>query len=107
MKGKIAIMGDADSALSFKAAGVDAFGATPESAADTLKKLARSYQVIFVTEELAAGLTELIRRYDSAPYPVVLPVPSKDGASGLGMRMLRESGERALGVDILFSREDK
>lgn len=107
MKGKTAILSDADSALAFRAAGVDAYGATPETAADALKKLARGYRVIFVTEELYEGLTTLVRRYDSAPYPIVLPLPSGAGSKGLGMKGLKESGERALGADILFQKEEK
>ncbi len=107
MKGRMAIMGDADSILSFKAAGIDAFGVNAANAAATLKRLAKDYEIIFVTDNFAASLTEVIKRYDRAAYPAIIPVPSKEGGNGLGMRLLQESSERALGVDILFHKEDR
>lgn len=103
----MAIMGDADSILSFKAAGIDAYGVNAGNTAATLKKLAKSYEIIFVTDNFAASLTEIIKRYDHTAYPAIIPVPSKEGGNGLGMKLLKASSERALGVDILFNKEDK
>ena len=54
MTGEIAIIGNGESALALKAGGVDAFFADDEKEArELLKKLARTYKVIFVTEDLA------------------------------------------------------
>ena len=54
MQGKMAIIGDSDSILAFKAGGVDAYGATDAiMAKETLKKLAKEYEVIFITDDLA------------------------------------------------------
>ena len=63
MTGKIAIIGNGESALAFKAGGVDAFFADDEKEArELLKKLARTYKVIFVTEDLAEKMDDLITR---------------------------------------------
>ncbi len=105
MVGKIAIVGDGDSIMVFKAAGVATFPAEDDKKArDVLRKVAQEYQVIFVTEELSRKLGDFLKRFDETPYPVVLTVPSGKGASGYGDEMLRSAMERALGVDILFQK---
>lgn len=105
MVGKIAIIGDGDSILVFKAAGVDTFPAGDEKRArELLRKVAQEYQIIFLTEELARSLKEFLKRFDEEPYPVVLVLPSGKGESGYGLEQLKSAMERALGVDILFGR---
>lgn len=104
MEGKLAIVGDGDSITVFKAAGVATFPAeNAERARDTLRRIAKDYQVIFLTEELARGLSEFLKRFDEQSYPVVLSIPSKNGSSGYGIEQMKSAMERALGVDILFN----
>ena len=104
MTGRCAIVGDGDSIMVFKAAGVDSFSAADgKSARDTLRKVAREYSVIFLTEELARELGDFLKRFDEQPYPVVLSIPSKTGSTGYGTELLQSAMERALGVDILFN----
>lgn len=105
MKGKLAIVGDGDSIMVFKAAGVATFPAEDEKAArEALRKAAQEYSVIFLTEELARSLSDFLKRFDEAPYPVVLPIPSGKGSTGYGDELLKTAMERALGVDILFQK---
>ena len=102
--GKMAIVGDGDSIMVFKAAGVAAFSAENESKArEILRKIAKDYQIIFLTEELAKPLADFLKRFDEQPYPVILSVPSKNGSTGYGDELLKSAMERALGVDILFN----
>ena len=102
--GKIAIIGDGDSITVFRAAGVAAFPAENSAKAkEVLRRIAKDYSIIFLTEELAKELTVFLKRFDEQPYPVVLSVPSKNGSSGHGDEMLESAMERALGVDILFN----
>ncbi len=108
MQGKMAIIGDSDSILAFKAGGVNAFGAEDSlQAKEILKKLAKEYSIIFITDDLATELHDYLKRFLEKPYPIIVPVPSKNGSSGYGMRKLKEEMEKALGVDILFGREDR
>lgn len=101
MTGKTAIVGDGDSIMVFKAAGVDSFPATDaKSAREILRKVAREYAVIFLTEELARELGDFLKRFDESPYPVVLTIPSKNGSTGYGAQEIRRASERALGVDL-------
>lgn len=101
MTGKMAIVGDGDSIMVFKAAGVATFPAADErKAREVLRKVAGEYQIIFITEELARPLSDFLKRFDEEPYPIVLPIPT-DVDSSYGEELLRSAMERALGVDIL------
>lgn len=104
MTGKIAMIGDGDSIMVFKAAGVATFPAENEGKArEVLRKVAKDYQIIFLTEELAKPLGEFLKRFDEEPYPVILSIPSQNGSTGYGTELLKDAMERALGVDILFN----
>ncbi len=104
MTGKMAIVGDGDSIMVFKAAGVDSFPAESDARAkEVLRKIAKEYQIIFLTEELARPRSEFLKRFDEEPYPVVLSITSKNGSTGYGDETLKKAMERALGVDILFN----
>ena len=106
MTGKTAIVGDGDSITVFKAAGVATFPAEDEKKArEILRKIAKEYQIIFLTEDLAQNMTEFLKRFDEEPYPIVLSVPSASGSQGYGMQVLKNAMERALGVDILFNKD--
>ena len=55
--GKIAIIGNADSILAFKAGGADAYGVkTAAEAKEKLKEIAAKYAVIFITDDLTAEI---------------------------------------------------
>ena len=105
MTGKTAIVGNGDGIMVFKAAGVDTYPAENEKKArEVLRKIAKEYQIIFLTEDLARPLTEFLQRFDETPYPVVLSIPSGQ-SDGYGMEVLKTAMERALGVDILFNKD--
>jgi V/A-type H+-transporting ATPase subunit F len=105
MIGKMAIVGGGDGIMVFKAAGVATFPAEDEKKAkDTLRKIAKEYQIIFLTEELAKPLKEFLKRFDEEPYPVVVSIPSGT-SEGYGMEVLKDAMDRALGVDILFHKD--
>lgn len=101
---KIAVIGDKDSILSFKAIGVDVFPARHYfEAQDTLKKLARDYAVIFITEDIAEKIPDIIKRYKTRPFPAVIPIPTAQGGTGFGMKAISKDVEKAIGADILFN----
>lgn len=103
MTGKTAIVGNGDGIMVFKAAGVATFPAENErKARELLRKIAKDYQIIFITEDLARPLTEFLKRFDETPYPVVVSIPSGE-SEGYGMEVLKNAMERALGVDVLFN----
>ncbi|MBE7062055.1 MAG: V-type ATP synthase subunit F [Clostridiales bacterium] len=103
MKGKMAIIGDGDSVLAFTACGVDAYSVENfVDAEETLKKLAKEYQIIFITDVIAKEIDAVIKRYTSSTFPIILSLPSKEGSNGYGMDGIKSAMEKALGVDILF-----
>lgn len=106
MTGKTAIVGGDDGITVFKAAGVATFPASDEKKArEVLRKIAKEYQIIFITEDLARNMTEFLKRFDEEPYPVVVSIPASGGSTGYGIEVLKNAMERALGVDILFNKD--
>ena len=100
---KIAVIGDRDSVMGFKVLGLDIFPVTdPEEGRKTLHRLAREpYAIIYITEQLAARITEEISRYKDQLTPAVILIPGKEGSLGIGMSKVSESVERAIGANIL------
>lgn len=101
---KIAIIGDKDSVLAFKAVGVDVYPVRNHfETQDTLRMLARDYAVIFITEDLAEKAQNIIERYKTRAFPAVISIPSAQGSTGFGKRSISKDVEKAVGMDILFN----
>ncbi|MCL2539933.1 MAG: V-type ATP synthase subunit F [Firmicutes bacterium] len=103
---KIAIIGDKDSVLAFKAAGCEVFQG--EQIKQTLKKLSEEkYAIVLITEELYKANDDVIKKHNSNTYPIIIPIPSSLGSSGYGMQQIKANVERALGVpaDSIFNKE--
>ena len=100
---KIAVLGDAQSVQGFAALGLQVFPAeTAEEARPVLHRLAREdTAIIYITEQLAAELTEELNRYRSAAVPAIILIPGKEGSLGLGMSQVKNTVERAVGADII------
>ncbi len=100
---KIAVLGDRDSVLGFRALGLEVFAAEEAAAArQTLHRLAKEqYAVIYITEELAAQLSADIDRYKDEVTPAIILIPGRSGSLGLGSSALQSAVERAVGADIL------
>ena len=100
---KIAVLGDKDSVLGFKALGLDVFPAdTVEEARRTLHDLAKeNYAVVYLTEQYAACMEAEVARYKDALTPAIILIPGKEGSLGIGMANVKSAVERAVGADIL------
>lgn len=100
---KIAVVGDRDSVLGFKALGLDVYPAeNEEEARELLHKLAHEdCAVIYLTEQLAQHLEPEIARYKDEMKPAIIMIPGKEGSLGIGMANVKKSVERAVGADIL------
>lgn len=98
-------MGDRDSIYGFAALGLDTYPvADSEEAAKTLKTLADSqYAVIYVTEALQARIETEIDKYVNDGLPAIIPIPGVSGNTGMGIRNVKKSVERAVGSDIIFN----
>ncbi|MBO4849113.1 MAG: V-type ATP synthase subunit F [Clostridia bacterium] len=100
----IAMIGDKDSVLIGRAAGLDVYFETDGAAAGRLiDRLAKeNTRIIFVTEPVFEAAAETVNKYKSRPFPAIIPVPDSKGATGAAMRNVRANVEKAIGADILF-----
>ena len=101
----MAIIGDKDSVLAFKALGMKVFSdLNPFAVRETLKQLAReNYAIVLITEKAAQSVPDAIAKYKTAPYPVIIPIPDSTGATGFGIQGLKNDVEKAIGTDIIFN----
>ncbi len=104
MRSKIAVVGEKDSVLGFKAVGFDVYEAElPQNAESIIHHLAeKQYGVIFVTEQTLQPIAHVMERYKDDRIPAIIPIPGRQGSLGLGMSGVKKSVERAVGADILF-----
>lgn len=98
---KIAIIGDKESITAFKAVGIDVYP-VGKDAGEIIKKLARTYAVILVTEELAKREEDIINRYKVRAYPIVTVIPGAQGSLGYALSNISKDVEKAVGSDLLF-----
>ncbi len=100
---KVAVVGDKDSILGFKALGVDVFPVVEKDEArrvvDTLAR--NKYGIIFITEQTASLIPDTIERYNNQMIPAVILIPSNQGTLNIGMDMINKSVEKAVGTNIL------
>ena len=99
---KIAVLGDRDSVMGFKALGLDTFFVEEaEEARHTLHRVAKEeYAIVYVTEQLAQLIPADIARYKTETTPAIILIPGKSGSLGLGAQALQTAIERAVGADI-------
>lgn len=100
---KIAVLGDRDSVLGFKALGLDTFFVeSADDARHTLHRLAHEgeHAIVYVTEQLAQLIPAEIARYKTETTPAVILIPGKTGSLGIGAQALQSAVERAVGADI-------
>lgn len=102
---KIAVIGDKDTVMGFQALGLDVFDAkTDDDAKKIIKNIANdnNYAVIYITEDLAAGIMDTIEKYTEKKIPAIILIPGAGGSMGIGMSGVKKCVERAVGADILF-----
>ncbi len=99
---KLAVIGGRDSILPFISLGMDIFPVeTIEQASDFLKGIAsEDYGAVFVQEEFAKELLDLIESLREKPLSVVI-IPTGLESLGMGKESLRMDVRKAIGADIL------
>ena len=105
---KIAVLGDRESVMGFKALGLDVIPAeTVEEARRDLHSMAKDpeYAIIYLTEQLAAQMPDEVARYKDRLTPAVILIPGVAGNTGKGVAQVKKSVEQAVGSDILFSNQ--
>lgn len=100
----IAMIGDKDSVLLGRAAGLEVYFETDGAEAGKLiDRLAKeNTRIIFITEPVFEAAKDTIDKYKSQAFPAVIPIPSGSGSTGAAMDNLRANVEKAIGASILF-----
>jgi len=115
MKYKTAIVGTRDTVAGFALLGVDIVPVESETqAVEELLRLKKetqadengrehnAYAIIFITEDLAGGISpEDEKKLARGALPAIIPLPSHQGSTGYGLQRLKRIVERAVGSDIL------
>ncbi|HEX3021919.1 MAG TPA: V-type ATP synthase subunit F [Lachnospiraceae bacterium] len=102
---KIAVVGDRESILIFKAFGADIFAVNEEETLENQKLMNRlasdGYAVILITEQTAMNLRDVLEHFSRDILPAIMIIPSVEGSQGLAEEIMRKNVEKAVGVDIL------
>jgi V/A-type H+-transporting ATPase subunit F len=104
----MAAIGDYEMVLPFQAAGVKPVVLSAENHDEfgqILEKLAReNYGVVFIQENLFVEFTGKVEEINDAYPTSVLPLPGILGSTGAGLASIRNSVEKAVGMDIFTER---
>jgi Archaeal/vacuolar-type H+-ATPase subunit F len=100
---RIAVIGDWESVMGFRALGLETYPVTsPAEAREKIHALAReNCAVIYLTEQLAEKLPDVLDRYKDELRPAIILIPGREGSLGIGKSNIQRSIERAVGADIL------
>ena len=100
---EIAMIGDRDSILGFKALGVAIFPVnTRDESVEALQEVIKQeYKVVFITEQIAPSPEEIANIIGDRTFPVVTMIPSNRGSTGLARSRLRTLVRKAAGADVL------
>jgi V/A-type H+-transporting ATPase subunit F len=106
---KVAVIGDNDSILGFKALGVSTYPVTgSEDAARALNTIVRDkVAVVCITEAVAEQIMPKINELNKRLLPAIVLIPNNQGTLGLGMKQIKKNAEKAIGADILFGKEGR
>ncbi|WP_286846629.1 MULTISPECIES: V-type ATP synthase subunit F [Aminobacterium] len=100
----MAAIGEYETVLPFQAVGVKPYVMPEEESGhfeSLLLQLAREkYAVIFVQEHLFEKFMSTVETVNEEYAVSVLPIPGLKGSSGAGLKSIRNSVERAVGMDI-------
>ena len=100
---RVAVIGDKDSVLAFKALGVEVYTVIDgNEASEKIKDLAKEeVGVIFITEKLAQQIPSTIDKYRDQMTPAIILIPGNKGSMGIGLADINKSVEKAVGANIL------
>lgn len=101
----IGVIGESDAVLAFRALGMRVLSARTKVQAEQAVHalVSDGVPVIFVTEEIAALIPDIMDYYMGDPAVTLLPLPGSKGSAGLGMRRLHQNVEKAVGANILLN----
>jgi len=106
---KIAIIGNEDTVLGFKALGVEVFAISTQTEGEKALKQIREknqYAIIFITENWTPKLEKELGKFAGQALPAIISIPSSQGTTGEGLKNISKIVEQAVGSDILSKQEN-
>jgi len=104
MIGKVAVIGDEDTVVGFRLAGVlkAEVAVDGASARRALVEFSRDSDIslIIITERLAEQVRDVIEELSTRPYPVIVEIPDKRGRLEGRVSPLRKLVKQAIGVEL-------
>ena len=99
---RIAVIGDWESVMGFRALGLDTYPVTSvDEAKERVRELAKTdCAIIYLTEQLAKDIEDVLDRYKYELRPAIIMIPGRAGSLGIGMNNIQRAIERAVGADI-------
>lgn len=103
MNYKIAVIGNGASVSPFTQIGIDTFPACAgEELALLIARLAKDgYAVLFICEDCLSGESQLLKNYDRESRVAIIPIPSLENSTEIGIQRIQDMVEKALGKNIL------
>ena len=105
----IAMIGNRDSIIGFKLLGISIFPVSKkEETIEILNKIVKEkYAAVFITEEIAIQVFEKIEELQKNSLLSFTIIPNKFEKKNLGLKILENNIEKAIGTDILFRKEEE
>ncbi|MFH1780908.1 MAG: V-type ATP synthase subunit F [Candidatus Nealsonbacteria bacterium] len=106
---KIAILGNKEAIMGFKALGVDIFGVKEKSEAENAIEEIYSkneYAVLIITEDWFLKIKDKIEKFSQEPLPAVLFIPGIGPSMGVAGSRIKKIIEQAIGSDLIFEKID-
>lgn len=102
MNQKAAAIGEHSSVIIFHTAGIKtvSVNSTAQAQKELVKLIKDGYGIIFLSERYAEEMQDLLTTYRTSAYPLILPIPDRNGATGYGMKKVFSNMEKALGTNI-------
>jgi len=99
---EVAAVGLTDAVLLYNAAGFRTFVVRSAAEADKVvfRLSGEKCKVILLEEDLYAVMPETLKKYKTAPFPIIMPVPMSSLTKGIGLQKIRENVEKAIGINI-------
>lgn len=106
---RIAILGNKETILGFKALGVDVFGVREKKEAeDIIEEIynKKEHAVLIITEDWFLKIKDKIEKFSQEPLPAVISIPGLGPSKGVAELRLKKIIEQAIGSDIIFEKSN-
>jgi len=96
----MAAVGDYESVLPFQAVGVEPYTPVDDMRELLMDLVRKNYAVIFIVDALYEQHGEMFEEFNESHKVSIIPIPGLKGSTGVGIKLIRNSVERAVGMDI-------